>query len=94
VRIRWLQRGLRTRNEQLNYIAERNPAAAARLGEAVRAALAMLADHPQMDRAGRLSGTRKLVVARTPYIVVYGIMNQEVRILRLLRSAQRWPPRD
>jgi toxin ParE1/3/4 len=91
VRIRWLRRGLQTRDAQLDYIAERNPAAAVRLGEVLRAAIAMLADHPQMGRIGRVNGTRELVISRTPYIVVYRIVNQEVRIIRVLHSAQRWP---
>jgi toxin ParE1/3/4 len=91
VRIRWLPRGLRTRNAQLNYIAERNPAAAVRLGEAIRSAVAMLADHPQMGRVGRVNGTRELVISRTPYVVIYRIANQEARIVHVLHTAQRWP---
>jgi toxin ParE1/3/4 len=92
VKIRWLRRAVQTLDAQLDYIAERNAAAAVRLGEALRVAVAMLADHPHMGRAGRVGGTRELVVARTPYIIIYRIMNQEVRILRVLYSAQRWPP--
>jgi plasmid stabilization system protein ParE len=33
-----------------------------------------------------------LVVARTPYILIYEIERDTVRILRVLHSAQRWPP--
>jgi toxin ParE1/3/4 len=52
----------------------------------------MLADHPHMGRAGRVDGTRELVVARTPYLVVYRVISTEVRIIRVLHSAQCWPP--
>ncbi|HUB43679.1 MAG TPA: type II toxin-antitoxin system RelE/ParE family toxin [Acetobacteraceae bacterium] len=39
-----------------------------------------------------MRGTRELVVARTPHIVIYEIEGETVRILRVLHSAQRWPP--
>ena len=92
MRIRWLRRGLGTRDAQLKYIADRNPAAAARLGDTIRAAVALLADNPHMGRAGRVDGTRELVVARTPYVIIYRVIATEVRIIRMLHSAQRWPP--
>ena len=44
-----------------------------------------------MGRAGRVNGTRELVVSRTPYVVVYRIRGQEVCIVRVLHTAQRWP---
>jgi toxin ParE1/3/4 len=83
---------LGTRDAQLKYIADRNPAAAARLGDAIRAAVVLLADNPHMGRAGRVDGTRELVVARTPFVIVYRVVATEVRIIRMLHSAQRWPP--
>ncbi|HTB42671.1 MAG TPA: type II toxin-antitoxin system RelE/ParE family toxin [Acetobacteraceae bacterium] len=91
MKIRWAPRGLRTRDAQLRYISERNPAAVIRLGEAIRSAIATLADHPHMGRAGRVNGTRELVESRTPYVVVYRIRGQEVCIVRVLHSAQCWP---
>lgn len=92
MRIRWLHSGVRSRDAQLTYIARRNPAAAARLGEAVRAAVRLLAEHPEVGRQGRVSGTRELVVSRTPYVVACRIVREDVVIVRVLHSAQRWPP--
>ncbi len=92
VRIRWLRRRLETRDVQLDYVAKRHPAAAARLGEAIRGAVAILADHPGLGHVGRVDGTRELVVARTPYVIVYRVVSTEVRIIRVLHSARPWLP--
>ena len=80
------------RARQIDYIAEHNPAAAARLEQRIIDATDQLVEHPHLGRAGRVPGTRELVVARTPYIVVYEIDRDVVRILRVLHTAQRWPP--
>jgi len=59
---------------------------------AIREAVERLADFPHRGRPGRLEGTRELVVAGTPYLVVYRTKGTSLRILRLLHGAQDWPP--
>ena len=71
----------RNLEEQLEYIGERNPPAADRLADKI--ATTSRASHT----------TRELVVPRTPYIVVYTVESDYVRIHRVLHGAQRWPPR-
>ncbi len=44
-----------------------------------------------MGRAGRRRGTRELVVARTPFLVVYRVEADVITILRLFHGAQDWP---
>jgi toxin ParE1/3/4 len=54
------------------YIAEDNPAAARRVVlDIIQNVEQLLPDNPQIGRAGRVPGTRELVVPRTPYIVPY-----------------------
>lgn len=50
-----------------------------------------LAQHPKVYRAGRVRGTRELVV-HPNYVVVYRIAGGEIEILRVLHSARQWPP--
>lgn len=46
---------------------------------------------PAGGRPGRVEGRRELVVRRTPYIVAYRVGKDDVRVLRILHSAQLWP---
>jgi toxin ParE1/3/4 len=91
VKIVWLPEARRSRREQIAYIAERNPSAALAMADAIRLAVRQLADHPRLGRTGRVAGTRELVVARTPYVIIYAVDADTVAIIRVLHSAQRWP---
>jgi len=73
------------------YIAKDDPDAAIRVVERIRAAIEMLADYPHVGRPGRKTGTRELVVAHLHYVVPYRVVGNEVRIVRVLHPAQKWP---
>jgi toxin ParE1/3/4 len=75
----------------LDYIAEDNPSAAARIDEAIEHQTDMLAQHPLMGREGRVKGTRELVISRSPFIAVYRVKGKRIEILRILHGAQQWP---
>lgn len=93
MRIVWLRAAERNLEEQLEYIAERDQRAANALTDKIAASVTRLTDHPHLGRPGRVAGTRELVVPGTPYIVVYTVGADYVRIQRVLHGAQRWPPR-
>jgi len=76
------------------YIAEDNPAAARRVVLHVLESIEqLLPDNPQIGRAGRVSGTRELVIPRTPYIVPYRFQRTTIQILRVYHGARRGPDR-
>lgn len=54
---------------------------------------AILPDHPNAGRIGRVKTTRELVIDGIPFIVIYRVMNtlRQVQILRVLHDAQQWP---
>ena len=85
----WLKTALRTRFEQLDYIAADNVKAAIRLDEEIERQVDLLGDHPLMGREGRVKGTRELVIGRSPFIAVYRIKGKRIEILRILQGAQR-----
>jgi toxin ParE1/3/4 len=91
VRVRWLRVALANLEEEADYIAEDNPAAADRLVQRVMRAVDLLGKNPAMGRPGRVSGTRELVVADTPYIVPYRVRTNAVEVLRVFHAARRWP---
>lgn len=92
MRIEWLPAAKQNLESQITYIAEHDPRAAIKVGDAIETAVARLADNPQIARAGRVQGTRELVVTGTPFVAVYRIDGSRVAILRVLHGAQRWPP--
>jgi toxin ParE1/3/4 len=93
VKVEWLSLARQDREEQLGYIAERDPWAAISLGDAIEQAVSHLLGHPHIGRVGRVTGTRELVVSNTPYILAYRVEPDAVVILRLLHGAQNWPRR-
>jgi len=46
---------------------------------------------PNRGRAGREEGTRELVIAPLPYIIVYQVDDEVVHILRLLHASRERP---
>jgi toxin ParE1/3/4 len=92
--IRWSHSARRDYRNIIEWLADRNLAAADRIADAIERAVANLADMPQIGRIGRVPGTRELVVPRTPYVVIYQIDDTDDRILllRMLHGAQKWPP--
>jgi plasmid stabilization system protein ParE len=87
VRVRWLRVALANLDAEAEYIAEDNPAAEQKIFRAVD----LLKKEPAMGRAGRVAGTRELVVAETPYIIPYRVRGDAVEILRVFHAAREWP---
>jgi len=46
---------------------------------------------PMLGRAGRVEGTRELVVLRTPYVIAYRFLADEVTLLHVFHGARLWP---
>lgn len=75
----------------VDYIADDSPVAAQALKDDIEAKVAALPDHPKLYRAGRVEGTREMVV-RGNYLVIYAESKTAISILRVLHGAQQWPP--
>jgi len=91
VRVRWLRRALANLDGEAEYIAEDDPAAAGRVVLNILRAVDLLKGNPALGRAGRVAGTRELVVPGTPYIVPYRVRGEAVEILRVFHAARKWP---
>jgi len=74
-----------------DYIARDNPGSASEVANRVIHSIAQLQDFPERGRPGRVEGTRELVLPPLPFVLVHEVL-EEVRILRILHAAQRWPP--
>jgi toxin ParE1/3/4 len=73
------------------YIARDSEAAAGAVVHRIRESIAHLRRHPELGRVGRITGTRELVVAGLPYLVIYRLNDSTVEVLRILHDAQEWP---
>jgi toxin ParE1/3/4 len=71
-----------------DYIEIDNPAAARAIIRRIRERCLDLADFPHQGRPAG-GGLRELVIAGTPYLAIYRIAGDEVRILRVLHGRQR-----
>jgi len=75
------------------FIAQDNPLAAARVLTAIRDAVDRLGRHPSLGRAGRVDGTRELIISNAPYIVAYRVVENQIRILAVIHTSRQWPRR-
>jgi addiction module RelE/StbE family toxin len=75
----------------VDFISDENPDAAQRLKDDIEAKAAKLPEFPRPYRAGRVEGTREMLVWAN-YVVVYSEDPFTVHILRVLHAAQQWPP--
>ena len=92
MKVRWSRPALIALRNIREYIAQDSPARAAGVVNRLRSAAMGLEQFPRRGRPGQMIGTRELVVARTPYVLVYRIEDEVVVIVRVRHGAQRWPP--
>ena len=91
MRVKWLRTALANLEADADYVAQDSPEAASRVVNAIEEAVSKLAEFPAMGRAGRVTGTRELVVPGTPYIIPYRVRNGALEVLRVFHGARRWP---
>lgn len=91
--LEWLEAARADLLAIIDYISDDNPDAAQRLKDNIEAKAAQLPAHPKLYRAGRVSGTREMVV-RSNDVVVYTADTESIMILRVLHGAQQWPPEN
>jgi toxin ParE1/3/4 len=74
------------------YIEQDDPAAAQRVAlHIIRSVETLLPNNLEMGRAGRVPGTRELVIPNTPFIVPYRVIGNTIQVLRIFHGARRWP---
>lgn len=91
MQIIWRRRALNDLDAIRNFIAQDNPQAAARVRDTIATSVERLARHPNLGRAGRVDRTRELTIPRVPYVVVYRVAEDRVRILAVIHTSRQWP---
>lgn len=86
--VEWTATALRDLSNIRAYIAQRNPTAAEGIARSIRRAVEGLGDYPAMGRPGKRPDTRELVVAGTPYIVIYTVSSGSLQIITVIHGAR------
>ena len=90
--IEWTEQAARQLDQAYDYIALSNSEeVAARITMQIVDSVQRLVTFPMSGRAGRVRGTRELVIANTPFIATYAIHRNSIVILALYHGAQQWP---
>ena len=92
MKIVWTDLAVQDIDSIYQFIAKQNPKAALRVADTIYQSVeANLPDHPHAGRPGRVGDTRELVITGLPFIVPYRVHNNEVRVLRVIHAARKWP---
>jgi toxin ParE1/3/4 len=91
--VRWTRLAVHDLDAAHEYIVQSSPGAAQHVIERIEAAVTALTRHPRIGRAGRVSGTRELVVIGTPLIIAYRMAASGIEILAVMHGARMWPDR-
>jgi plasmid stabilization system protein ParE len=92
VEIVWSPLALARLREIRAYVAKDKPEAAARLAMRIVAVVEALGEHPYLGRIGAEPGIRELLIAGTPYVILYRVQAGHVIISTIWHGAQRAKP--
>jgi len=87
LRIRWSPAAADDLAAIADYLYQHHPEFAEPTVNRLYAAALSLRNMPNRGRAGQTPGTRELVMAPLPYIIVYGVEAGVVNIFRIVHAA-------
>jgi addiction module RelE/StbE family toxin len=91
MQLRWTEAAANDLERIADYLLLHAPDRAEELIGRVYDAPAALLTFPNRGRQGKREGTRELVLAPLPYVVVYTVGDDVVFVVRILHGAQQWP---
>ena len=87
-KIRWSIAAANDLEEISNYLDQHHPPFAVPTIQRLYSSAQSLRAHPYVGRAGKKPGTRELVLAPLPYLLIYSVEEEVVHILRFLHTAR------
>ena len=85
----WSRPAIRDLVALRGHIARDSEEMAAVVASRILKAIDLLQNQPEMGRAGRVLGTRELVVAS--YVIPYRLRHGRLELVAIFQSRQRWP---
>lgn len=92
MQIRWSPAAADDFSRIIEYIRRDSPQAAQRVAQSIYEAASSLTHFPNAGRAGRVQGTRELLLPSLPFILVYRIAKDAAEIANVIHGAQKYPP--
>lgn len=89
--VRWLELALRDLDEIAGYIAKDDKQAAQKVAQQIWDAAQSLAEFPERARAGRVPGTRELLLVDLPFFIAFRVKDNIVQIIRIIHTSRQWP---
>jgi len=88
---KWTDKALNDLLKIQEYIAQDNPKASVDITKKiVLKVVEQLSKFQNIGKAGRVHGTRELIIPNTPYIAVYWVKSNIVEVLRVLHTSMKW----
>ncbi len=94
MKVSWLSDALNELDRVYEYVASENPQAAKAIFQKIQAAATHLSRFPEIGRPGHVQGTREVVVADAPYVIVYRLVADRIEILCVLHTSKDRSPLD
>ncbi len=91
MQIKWLPTALENLDNAAKYFEEHNPKAAKAFVQEVYDLTHLLKQHPSMGRAGRVFGTRELILQNFPFLIPYRVKDNCIEILRIFPTKMAQP---
>ncbi|MBV9889153.1 MAG: type II toxin-antitoxin system RelE/ParE family toxin [Acidobacteria bacterium] len=85
----WSERALRRLNAIRLYVAQDKPIAAEGLAIDIVRSAESLKTHPNLGHRASNPKLRELLVAGTPYVIIYRVLRRSVLIATIWHAAQR-----
>ena len=90
MQVRWSPAAASDLEQISNYLKEHHPSLAHATALKLYNGAQSLRKFPRRGRIGQLAGTRELVMTPLPYIIVYQVEEQTVRIARVVHTSENW----
>ena len=91
MKVVWDLEAMLDRHEIFDYIELDNFDAAVLNDDKIEDSGFGLQAFPLMGRVGKVEGTREFVIPGLPYVLIYEVNEETIRIVRVLHGAQMWP---
>lgn len=89
MRVVWEDAAKQDFDAAIAFLEEQSPSAARRIGDRIIRAVSLLESFPEIAPVSRHRGLRQLVVTRTPYLVIYRVLDDSVEIRAVVHAKQR-----